>query len=194
MNQTAERRSRTAPPSIGPARAPAPPTLHVQPVESPSETPQSSSEAAPRVGPIRRLVRSAFDFTQRRPAASLWTYWAVAFVATHIPSPWPPTDRPPPDRLPLDKLGHFVGFAILTWLLVNALSHRRLVRPAIVLLAVLIVAAYGVVDELTQPPFNRTADVGDYAANLLGCAAGLLVAWRTLWRRRALAPSRPRRA
>ena len=108
---------------------------------------------------------------RRRPTLVLLAYWLLAVVATHTP-PLRPHDPDQPPGLPWDKLVHFFGYATLAWLLMNALTARRRLGFAVVV-TVLAVAAYGVVDELTQPPFGRTADVWDYAADLLGLAFGL---------------------
>ena len=111
------------------------------------------------------------DFLRRRSTTILVAYWLCALVATHVP----PLREHDPDELPglpWDKLVHFTGYATLAWLLMNALTARRRLGASI-LLTVACVAGYGVLDELTQPPFGRTADVWDYYADLLGLGLGL---------------------
>lgn len=121
-------------------------------------------------------LRRSLELVHRRPGLALAIYWPVVFVGTHIPRLQ--QVRRPPRGLPLDKLAHFAGYAVLAWLLM--LVFTRAARPATAItLTVLVIAAYGVVDELTQPLVNRTADIWDYLANLLGCAGGIGVALRT---------------
>ncbi len=124
-------------------------------------------------------MKNLLAWTQRAPGMALAVYWIIAFIATHIPSPWEPSDTPP-RRLPLDKVGHFVGYAVLAWLLMNLLGRRM--RPlAAAGLTMAIVVVYGAFDELTQPMFNRTADLPDYTANLAGGLAGSVFG---MWRAR----------
>lgn len=109
------------------------------------------------------------------PRTLLAVYWTAAFVVTHLPPFLPKDEDDGPDPLVgPDKVVHFVGFAILAWLLVRVLPERWPLawRNAA---TVGICAAYGVFDELTQPPFGRTADANDFLADMLGVAAGLLV-------------------
>ena len=111
------------------------------------------------------------EFLRRRPTTTLVAYWLCALLVTHVP-PLRAHDPDQPPGLPWDKLVHFTGYATLAWLLMNALTARRRLGLSL-LLTIGCVAVYGVVDELTQPPFGRTADVWDYAADLLGLAFGL---------------------
>ena len=109
------------------------------------------------------------------PGRALLIYWPVAFIGTHIPSPWEPRGAPS-RHPPYDKVGHFAGYALLAWLLMSLLSRRLhpLTAAALTLLAI---AAYGAIDELTQPYFNRSADVPDYLADLVGGVVGIAIAW-----------------
>lgn len=120
------------------------------------------------------LLARLLDVVDRRPGRALLLYWPIAFIGTHFPRFVTPR-QPPPYRLPLDKIGHFVGYAVLAWLLMLVLL--RFVRlPAAIILTILIIAAYGALDELTQPYVNRSADIWDYSANLVGCGLGIAVA------------------
>lgn len=95
-------------------------------------------------------------------------YWLLLFVATHVPQI--------PVRQPVtmfDKVAHFFAYALLAWLaaLVLRLKHRMHWGSYALLLAG--IAAYAAVDEWLQPYFGRTADRGDWIADLFGAAAGL---------------------
>jgi VanZ family protein len=113
---------------------------------------------------LRRLLRN-------RPGATLAVYWVAAFVITHVP-PILPKDEEPRFDPPVgpDKLVHFVGFAMLAFLLMNVFRSRRGIAWTL-----LVCVTYGIVDELTQPTFGRTADVWDYVADLIGAVAGVAV-------------------
>ena len=115
---------------------------------------------------------------RRRPRAVLVAYWIAAFVATHSPPLFRDDDGPPMFEPPIgpDKVFHFGGFAVLAFLLMNALR-----RPAATFVICLL---YGVLDELTQPPFGRTADPFDLLADLLGAAAGVALFVRIRHRRK----------
>jgi VanZ family protein len=111
---------------------------------------------------------------------ALLLYWAAMFVATHIPG-----DKMPEQQVASDKLLHFIAYAALAWL--AAMSLRALGRwgwkSAIAL--VIVAAMYGAVDEWLQPYFNRSAEVGDWVADMVGVGFGLLVFYFTqplLWR------------
>lgn len=118
----------------------------------------------------------------------LVVYWFAALASTH----WP---KPVASRLMdlgVDKIVHFVMYAILATLLFIAWPAKGAEKngPGLQLtrrfLAIwLIVAAYGVIDELTQPWFNRQCDLKDWLADIAGAGAALLVcAWLARWFRR----------
>jgi VanZ family protein len=64
-------------------------------------------------------------------------------------------------------LTFWIGLALIA---TGAPPRRRVVGIALVL------AAYGVFDELTQPIFGRTASIRDWLADLVGIAVGLATA------------------
>src|SRR5262245_21000950 len=74
-----------------------------------------------------------------------------------------------------DKSGHFIGYVILSVLLLRALSGGRIagVSWRTALLAILFSTLYGVSDELHQSFVpHRTPDVWDVAADAAGAGAG----------------------
>jgi VanZ family protein len=97
----------------------------------------------------------------------LSAYWIVIFAGTHVPG------TVLGGSLASDKLVHFAAYAGLGFLLASVInglqpSWRRY------LLAGIILACYGVVDELGQIPIpGRTAELGDLVADGLGAATGL---------------------
>jgi VanZ family protein len=111
------------------------------------------------------------------PQIVLGVYWLTLFVGTHWPKP-PGLDVPG-----RDKTLHAVAFAILTGLLLSALTRQgRLVRGwPIALTAIAIVAIYAALDEWTQPYVGRTCDLLDWTADLVGAVSvclGYLIATR----------------
>ena len=96
--------------------------------------------------------------------------WAGALTATHIPAPSMPQLGVGDSNL------HFVGFFGLAgafWLTLAAYGRRT---PARVLLLLLVMPAYAAFDELTQPYFQRTADIQDWKWDVIGTAVALLCA------------------
>ena len=77
-----------------------------------------------------------------------------------------PMDQPPPAPEGSDKLVHFAAFAALAFPLART--------GRIGLLPVLIGAsAFGGAIELIQPSFNRSADINDWVADVVGVALGI---------------------
>ncbi|MGD9634034.1 MAG: VanZ family protein [Pirellulales bacterium] len=114
--------------------------------------------------------------SERFSLAWLWKWLLAAYalalvVGTHLP---PAAIRVPIERT--DKLLHFSAYAGLAFLLAIAWEtstgrlngrHLRLLWMAIALFAVL--------DEVTQLLVGRDATAGDWLADVLGAALGLVV-------------------
>jgi VanZ family protein len=120
--------------------------------------PATSENAAEQ--PANWLLRAAIVL--------LAIYWLVLITATHLPKvPEPMGFRAS------DKVQHLVAYATLAalagwvWSLVRPFGWRQ----ALVLLA--IVAAHGILDEVTQPIVGRNADVLDWCADMVGATLGL---------------------
>ncbi len=95
-------------------------------------------------------------------------YWLLLFVATHIP-------KPPALRMQhSDKVMHLVAYAGLAFLLCWAFP-KDVKKPRAHLWAAWFVAVcYGAMDELSQIPVGRHADVWDWCADSVGALIGLL--------------------
>ena len=77
-----------------------------------------------------------------------------------------PMEAPPPAPEGSDKLVHFVAFAALAFPLART--------GRIGLLPVFICAsAFGGAIELMQPSFNRSADINDWIADIVGVLLGI---------------------
>lgn len=96
-------------------------------------------------------------------------FLVAAFITTHLP---PKSGQA---FSPLnDKLMHFLGFTLLGMLVVWRRSGVP--RPSAVwdlLPGFVALALYGVLDEMTQPPFGRDCEFYDWLADCGGAAAGL---------------------
>lgn len=106
-----------------------------------------------------------------------------------------------PDELPdaafmfWDKVNHFAAFAAGGWLAAAALhvTRPRGRTATTLVLAVLLIAAFGVLDEALQTltPGRTGGDVDDWVADVLGATAGALLtlpALPRLMRRRGAQP------
>jgi VanZ family protein len=97
-----------------------------------------------------------------------------------------------PDELPdaafafWDKLNHFAAFALGGWLAAAALriSRPQASSATSVILAAILVAVFGVVDEALQTltPGRTGGDLDDWVADALGATAGALLTLPTLSR------------
>ena len=77
-----------------------------------------------------------------------------------------PLEAPPPAPEGSDKLIHFVAFAALAFPL--ARTGRFGLMPVFIG-----ASAYGGIIELIQPSFNRSADVNDWVADIVGVVLGV---------------------
>jgi VanZ family protein len=77
-----------------------------------------------------------------------------------------PLEAPPPAPQGSDKLVHFVAFAALAFPL--ARTGRFGLLPVF-----LGASAFGGAIELIQPSFNRSADVNDWVADVVGVMLGI---------------------
>lgn len=96
-------------------------------------------------------------------------FWAVIMmIASSIPN----LGAPPINFTFVDKVEHFVEYGILGFLLALAFVKSR-PNPAL-LVALLICAGYGIIDEIHQLFIpGRFCDPFDAAADILGSAAGI---------------------
>ena len=88
----------------------------------------------------------------------------VTFTLT-VAMLWP-MEAPPPAPEGSDKLMHFVAFAALAFPL--ARTGRFGLLPVFIG-----ASAFGGIIELIQPSFNRSADVNDWIADIIGVVLGI---------------------
>jgi hypothetical protein len=87
-----------------------------------------------------------------------------------------PQELPHAAFIAWDKINHFLAYAVGGWLAAGALRLSRPLAPMAgqIILAVVIVAAFGVVDEALQTltPGRTGGDIGDWVADVFGAGAG----------------------
>ena len=121
---------------------------------------------------------------QRRTLAGLLWFallcWACGIL---VLSSLTPQELPELAFVFWDKANHFLAYALGGWLAASAL---RVSRPAariigLVILAVMVVAVFGTLDELLQTfiPGRSGGDIVDWTADLLGAVAGAVVSLPT---------------
>jgi len=106
-------------------------------------------------------------------------YWVVIFILAHIPIP-----KLVYKAQVSDKTIHFLAYLILAFLLWFATNPGMKVnwRKASVWWVFLITAVYAVLDELLQGYVGRNCDAVDFAADLVGAFAGLILfSFFTFW-------------
>lgn len=96
---------------------------------------------------------------------------SAAFIVTHFP-PGPHN----PDAWITDKVYHFGGFFALSVALVWRHGRGSLpMKMSTMVAGLLLLAAYGAIDEWTQPYFRRDCEFLDWVADLAGAGVGTLV-------------------
>jgi VanZ family protein len=115
-----------------------------------------------------------------RPALAITFWLAVLGWAGGVLwlSSLSPNELPRTAFLTWDKLNHFIAFAVGGWLTASALRLSRPSAPTAgrLLLAIILVAAFGAFDEFVQlfTPGRTGADLYDWIADFLGAIAGAL--------------------
>jgi VanZ family protein len=114
-----------------------------------------------------------------RHAGLLWAAlicWAALILWL---SSLPPRELPEAAFMLWDKTNHFLAYLLGGWLAASAL---RVSRPGThvvgnLLGAVMLIAGFGVVDEMLQEltPGRHGGDLGDWSADVLGAVAGALL-------------------
>ena len=72
-----------------------------------------------------------------------------------------------------DKLLHMAAYGVLGLLAALAYGGRWQTTSSAAIALFVLLAAWGIVDELTQPLFGRLADASDWVCDLIGGGIGL---------------------
>lgn len=113
------------------------------------------------MGILVQLLNDPRWLTARR--VLLIVIWIILATLTHVPVPQSVQEI----RIS-DKLVHLIAYLPLG-LLLPACSIRGLTKRWI---CVVVIAVYGIMDELLQIPVGRTASLYDWLADLLGTSLG----------------------
>jgi len=103
-------------------------------------------------------------------SAACAVLWVGAFAATHTP-----VDRLPQD-LPHDRLLHFMGYLVLSAMLLVTLACRGVPGPRRVALGLCAMAFYAAFDEITQSLVARQPAFMDWLTDVGGAIAGTALA------------------
>ena len=116
--------------------------------------------------------------TRTRLAGLLWVAWLSWAGAILWLSSLTPKELPEAAFLFWDKMNHFLAYAVGGWLAAAALRASRPRTPVarVLLAAVLLIAAFGILDEAFQTltPGRTGGDVDDWVADVLGAAGAAL--------------------
>jgi len=99
--------------------------------------------------------------------------WIAAFVATHVPA------KELPVLIGADKVLHAIGYAVLAGVLLITLTAFRVAPLHRIPFVVAVCVIYAGLDELTQPLVNRSAELGDWLADMTGAAAAVIL-WEVI--------------
>lgn len=97
-------------------------------------------------------------------------YWLALFAATHLPIAPVATEAPG-----TDKWLHLTAYTGLAFLIAARQSCGRSLTWKTTCGIVAAVALYGIMDELTQIPVGRDAEIGDWLADVTGSVVGVTV-------------------
>lgn len=95
---------------------------------------------------------------------ALAVYWVLLFWGTHQPSV-------PTVAVANDKLLHLSAYAGLSFLLAVSFAANT---TRTLFVCFLIAIGYGALDEITQPAFERSAELNDWFADIIGATAGII--------------------
>ena len=118
--------------------------------------------------PLPRHLRTAFT-------VCFWAYGLFLLIATHAPADEVQFIVQAADYglLDPDKLLHMAAYGVLGLLAALAYGGRWQTTSSAAIALFVLLAAWGIVDELTQPLFGRLADATDWACDLIGGGIGL---------------------
>ena len=119
--------------------------------------------SAPNWPPLAFEVRGRYTRSMRKYLDIPMTL--IVFFALTVAMLWP-LDQPPPAPAGSDKIVHFIAFAALAFPL--ARTGRFGLLPVFIG-----ASAFGGAIELIQPTFNRSADVNDWVADIIGVLLGI---------------------
>lgn len=123
---------------------------------------------------VPRHLRTAFT-------VCFWAYGLLLMLATHAPARDVQFLVRAADYglLDPDKLLHMAAYGVLGLLAALAYGGRWQNASTAAITLFVLIAAWGAVDEVTQPLFGRLADANDWVYDLIGGAIGLAAGFAT---------------
>lgn len=116
---------------------------------------------------------------RRRLATLLWVAWLCWAAGILWLSSLTPAELPQAAFLLSDKAEHLIAYAVGGWLAATAIraGRRTATVAGWIVPAIVLVAAFGVLDEAVQTftPGRTGGDLYDWIADLLGALAGALI-------------------
>jgi len=118
--------------------------------------------------PLPRHLRTVF-------IVCFWAYGLILLIATHAPARDVQFIVRAADYglLDPDKLLHMAAYGVLGLLAALAYGGRWQTMSSAAVTLFVLIAAWGAVDEMTQPLFGRLADASDWVYDLIGGGIGL---------------------
>ncbi len=109
---------------------------------------------------------------------ALGAYWVTLFLLTHLPVEQLPMPNISDKVLHLGAYGGLGGLLVVAYWVRPGISRGRQLAWLLLLLA-----AFGAVDELLQIPVGRNGDVLDWLADVIGAALAVAILG-LIWRHR----------
>jgi VanZ family protein len=108
-------------------------------------------------------------------AIGFWVYGVILLMATHAPAKDVQFLARAAENglLDPDKLLHLAAYAVLGLLAGLAYGGRWHNTSTAALWLLVLLATWGILDEVTQPLFGRLADASDWIYDLIGSGIGL---------------------
>ena len=120
--------------------------------------------------PLPRHLRTVFT-------VCFWVYGLILLIATHLPADNVEFIVRAADygllELDPDKLLHMAAYGVLGLLAALAYGGRWQTTLSAAIALFVLLTAWGMVDELTQPLFGRFADLSDWVFDIIGSGLGL---------------------
>ena len=121
--------------------------------------------------------------SRRLTSLALWSVLACWAGGIFWLSSLTPRELPEAAFLVSDKLNHFIAFAVGGWLAASAfrVSRPQAAPAGRILLGILLVSAFGAIDESLQKftPGRTGGDLYDWIADFLGAVTGALLTLTT---------------
>lgn len=118
--------------------------------------------------PVTQTGNRRYSAIRLMIAIILFGYSVVLITATHLPTVNGLVRYPG-----IDKVLHLIAYGCLASLAAALATVGRNIRFRHMLGLAILLAGFAILDEVTQPFFNRKAELGDWIADCLGIIGGM---------------------